>query len=195
MPVIASLQLQVAHPVGRREPEIGIDVKPETRLGLAVRIGPDRSVVLGVLAHLAQLAQVGGQRLVLDDEDFAHTVDDRAVAARPVVVETQQTLALGRDAHQPERHALADGRKVQHAAVRGQKRQVVTTHEAADFRSRIRPVSQQIVEFGRLLRSEPPVNLLLDLLLHRAAVGGENGVILLKPLDREGVVADHTERI
>ena len=58
-----------------------------------MRIGPDRSVVLGVLAHLAQLAQVGGQRLVLDDEDFAHTVDDRAVAARPVVVETQQTLA------------------------------------------------------------------------------------------------------
>ena len=160
-----------------------------------MRIGPDRGVILRVLAHAVQLAQVGGQRFVLDDEYLAHTVDDRAVVTRPVVVETQQSPAPGRNAHQPERHALADGRKVQHAAVRGEERKVVLAHEAADFPGRILSVGKQIVEFSRLLRGKPPVNFLLDLLLHRTAVGGEDGVILLKSLDRKGIITNNAERI
>ena len=117
------------------------------------------------------------------------------MAARAVVVEAQDAPAFGRNAHQPERHALADGRQVQHAAVGRKERQPVSLHKAAEPFGRVAALLQLCIQLPGLFGRQPAVNLLLVLFLQRPAVGRKDGVILLKPLHREGVVADHAQRI
>ena len=117
------------------------------------------------------------------------------MAARTVVVEAQDTLPLGRDAHQPEGHALADGRQVEHTAVGGQERQPVFLHEAADAPGRVALAGQRRIQFRGLPLGHPPEELLFLLLLHRTAVGREDGVVFAEALHREGIVTDHAQRV
>mgnify|MGYP006892396426 FL=1 len=190
-----SCNVLVAHSAGDLEGEIRIFVEAEPGFCLAFRIVPDGGIFFGIFSHGLQLAEVGGYGLVLYDIYLPQAVYYRAVAASIVVVEPQDTLALGGDAYHVESHALADGGQVEHIAVGGEERQVMRFQEAPDTDCRVMDGSEQYGQIMGIFLTQFSKSLFFPLFLHGTAVGGKHGIVFFKTFYGEGVVANHSQLI
>ena len=190
-----SCNVLIAHSVGDLEGEIRIFVEAEPGFCLAFRIVPDGGIFFGIFSHGLQLAEVGGYGLVLYDIYLPQAVYYRAVAASIVVVEPQDTLALGGDAYHVESHALADGGQVEHIAVGGEERQVMRFQEAPDTDCRVMDGSEQYGQIMGIFLTQFSKSLFFPLFLHGTAVGGKHGIVFFKTFYGEGVVANHSQLI
>ena len=167
-------------------------IQLEPPFSLPFGITPDTLIVLGTFAHALQLTKIRVHRLVLPDEHRFLVIDHGAMTASPVMTELQHPATVGRNAHQLERHALPDTRQVQHVPVGGQERNLLFRAELPDFRAFETAGGILFQEILLFVRTDFPDGLLFTTLLHRAAIGCKDRMILAEPFDRKSIITEHS---